>query len=307
MRRVLIGSLLFAVPVASASVLKPGGWSASSIASATDERNFEPTNIGDGKQSTAWAEGEEGAGLGATVEADLGGDRSITGFTIWSGNFYNYEFWGHYNRPKTVVLEFSDGTSQEFTLADEMKPQSFDLPSAKTTSKVKVKVKAVYSGKGVDTAISEIQFRDSGRPTYVQARTVTASSTFPADAEGDYGTANMSDGITDSMWCEGNKTGDGTSEWLQFDFGSSQTVSKLKIRNGAGFSAAYFNKANRAVTGTLTFSDGSTETVNLKDMFFDQTITFPAHTTDRVKLTFTSVKKGTEFNDLCVSEAYFLP
>ena len=75
----------------------------------------------------------------------------------------------------------------------------------------------------------------------------------------------------------------------------------------AGFSAAYFNQANRIATATLSFSDGATETVQVKDMFFDQTISFPAHTTSRVKVTFTTVKKGTQYNDLCVSEAYLLP
>lgn len=299
--------LLLVASPAFASVVKPGGVTATSTASATDERNFEPSNASDGKQSTAWAEGEEGAGLGSALDVDLGGEKTLTGFTIWAGNFFNYEFFQHYNRPKTIVLEFSDGSTLEFTLADEMKAQSFDFSSAKKTSSVKVKIKAIYQGKGVDTAISEIQFRDGSRATTVPAKTISASTTFPADAEGDYSSANVADGISDSMWCEGNKTGDGTSEWLQFDFGMPTSVSKLKIRNGAGFSAAYFNKANRAVTGTLSFSDGTSEQITLKDMFFDQTISFPAHNADKVKLTFTQVKKGTEYNDLCVSEAYFLP
>lgn len=306
MRLAVASLLLIAVP-ASASIIKAGGWAATSTLNATDDRNFEATNVGDGKQSTAWAEGDEGAGLGASLQADFDSERSLTGFTIWPGNFYNYEYWTHYNRPKQVVLEFSDGSNLDFTLADEMKAQSFAFSATKKTSSVKVKVKSVYSGKGVDTAISEIQFRDGGRPTWSEPRSISASSTFPADAEGDYEPDNMEDGISDSMWCEGNKTGDGTNEWIQFDFGGTQTVSKLKIRNGAGFSAAYFNKANRATSATLAFSDGSTESISLKDMFFEQTISFPAHSTDRVKLTFTAVKKGTEYNDLCVSEAYFLP
>ncbi len=36
-----------------------------------------------------------------------------------------------------------------------------------------------------------------------------------------------------------------------------------------------------------------------------QTISFPEHETSKVRITFTEVYKGKEFNDLCVSEAYF--
>lgn len=299
--------LLLSTAAASAAIIKPGGWTATSTAAPTEERSFEPTNVGDGKVSTAWAEGDEGAGLGAAVTADLGAEKTLTGFTIWPGNFYNYEFWQHYNRPKTVTLEFSDGSTQDFTLVDEMKGQFFAFSSPKKTSTVKVKVKAIFAGKGVDTAISEVQFQDAASPSYVPVKSFAASSTFPADNEGDYNADNLEDGLSDSMWCEGNKTGDGTNEWVEFTFAGPTSVSKLKFRNGAGFSPTYFKQANRFENATLTFSDGSTEHITAKDMFFEQSITFPTHDTSKVRITFDSVKKGTDYNDLCLSEAYFLP
>ena len=45
----------------------------------------------------------------------------------------------------------------------------------------------------------------------------------------------------------------------------------------------------------------------MKDSVSEQTISFPARETSKVRIAFTTVKKGSEFDDLCVSEAYLLP
>ena len=44
--------------------------------------------------------------------------------------------------------------------------------------------------------------------------------------------SRTSDGIVDSMWCEGNKSSDGTGEWLELGFAGTQSVSGVKIRSG---------------------------------------------------------------------------
>ena len=64
---------------------------------------------------------------------------------------------------------------------------------------------------------------------------------------------------------------------------------------------------NRATQVTLSFADGGRETLTVKDLISEQALTFPAHTTDKVRLTFDVVKKGSEFNDMCISEATFRP
>jgi hypothetical protein len=113
------------------------------------------------------------------------------------------------------------------------------------------------------------------------------------------------DGIIDSMWCEGNNAGDGVQEWVDFDFGSAREVSKFSLINGVGSSIGTWMKANRAGSATLTFSDGSTETIAIKNTAMPQTVSFPAHTTSKVRVTFTEVTRGKEYNDLCMSEAAF--
>lgn len=296
---------LLATPC-EAAPLKVAAWSTSSSASASDSRNFEVANLGDGKQSTAWTEGEDGAGLGSWVMADFGETRSLSSLVVWGSHWYNVEYFGHYARPKLLVAEYADGKTEEFTLTDEQKPQVLKLKATVQTSSVKLRLKAIYAGRGVDSGLSEVKFFDNTPGGPFVASTVTASSAAAADADGGYGGGNASDGIVDSMWCEGNKSSDGTGEWLELGFAGTQSVSGVKIRSG-GYSMDLFKSTNRPTAATLKFGDGSTETINFKDMLFEQTFSFSTRTTDRAKITFTGVKKGEKYDDMCVSEITFVP
>jgi hypothetical protein len=192
------------------------------------------------------------------------------------------------------------------SLTDEMVAQELSLASPKKTTSIKVKVKRVYSGSAwPDTAISEIQVFDTGGDSHTSVSSFEASSVLAPDADGSYDAHMVSDGISDTMWCEGSKEGDGTGEWLHFDFGGSQAVSSLELVNGIGTTLSYWMKGNRVTSATLTFSDGATETVAIKNSMMRQTVTFPSHQTSSVRVTFTEVSKGKEYNDLCISEARF--
>lgn len=293
--------------VAHAGAAKVAAIDASSTEPPADGVSYEAKNLADGKQSTAWFEGEEGSGLGAHFTLDLGGDKTITGLQVWNGYWYSYDFWERHNRAKEIEVTLSDDSKHTFTLKDEMKPEIVTFDKPVTTSSVKVKIKQIHRGNTFnDTGISEVQVLTAESGGAVSAKGFSASSTYPADGDGDYEPDNIADGILDSMWCEGSKDGDGTGEWLEVDFGASKPVSKLRINNGNAFSFGMFMKANHARQVQLTFSDGSSETVALKGSFMEQTVSFPARNTSKVRLTFVEVKKGKEFNDLCVSEATFL-
>ncbi|MSP55934.1 MAG: hypothetical protein EXR69_10080 [Myxococcales bacterium] len=292
---------------AHASTLKPT-WSSSSSAPIADGVSYDAVNLGDGKGASAWFEGAEGSGLNEWVQADLGGDKAVAGFTIWSGWWYTASQWTHYSRPKTLQVEFSDGTTQEFTLQDSYAPQSFDLSSAKKSSTMKFKIKSAFTSDAyADTAISEIQVRDTAKSSAAAVRSMSASTTFPADGDGNYEAKNVHDGMLDTVWCEGNPTGDGTGDWLEFSFASNQSIASLDLRNGNAYNFGVFMKSNRTTAATLTFGDGSTTAIVVKDTLTSQKIAFPAHTTDRVRLSFDTVKRGSEYNDLCVAEASFSP
>jgi hypothetical protein len=305
---ILPALLVLAASADAAPILKGVTWTASSSAPATESESFDVARLGDQKQSTSWIEGDTGSGLGSWAQAAFAAESNVTGFTIWGGYFYNNEYWNRYNRPKTVQLTFADGSTQDFSLKDSFEPQTFALPAGKKTTTVKVTVKAIYAGNTFnDTAISEIQFHDGAPTRGVPVKEIKASSTFPADGDGDYNTGNLQDGALDSMWCEGNKAGDGVAEWVEFVLPTPQNVGALVLHNGNAYSLPYFMKSNRGIDATLTFSDGTTQVVKLKDAPSEQRVAFPPRATSSVKVSFTSVKKGTEFNDLCVSEAWLEP
>lgn len=299
-----LGLLLPATALAAR--LSATGVSASSSFPPEDGVTYEPEKIMDGKLSTSWVEGDQGSGLGSWIELDLGGERTVQKIRVWGGLWYSADYWKRANRPKDIEIAWSDGTSDVLTLKDEMKVQEFTLAKARKTTVAKIKVKSVYNGSTwLDTAFSEIQLFDAESDAHVHPRAVSASSNLPADADGNYDPMNVADGIVDSMWCEGSKAGDGSGEHLEFTFGGSQPVSKVTLVNGIGTSMPYWMKGNRAGTATLKFSDGSTHEITLKNSIFPQTHEFPAKTTSSVRMTFGAVVKGKEYNDLCISEAYF--
>jgi len=309
MRSLLASFVLFAAVSlpAQAKALKPAGVQASSSLADADGVSYAAKNLTDQKQSTVWVEGEEGSGLGSWVQVDFDGEETVTGVKLWNGNWYTWDFWQRHNRVKDMEVEFSDGSQQTITLKDEMTPETVRFDKPHKTTFVKLRLKGIHRGSTFnDTCLSEVQVFDDAPDDFVRPSKVQASSIYPADGDGNYELVNLADGLADSMWCEGTKDGDGTGEWIEWDFGTTRKVSKLRIRNGNAYSFAFNLKANRAKAAKLTFSDGSGETIALKPSMVEQVVEFPPHSTTTVKVTFTEVVKGTEYNDLCVSEAQFL-
>lgn len=284
------------------------GVSASSTYPAQEGVTYEAKNIKDRKQASAWFEGDEGSGLGSYIEVDLGGSKTVTGFRIWNGYWLSWDMWQRNNRVKELEVETAEGQDFSFTLKDDMKPEDLRFSKPVTTSKLTFRIKGIHSGNTFnDTAISELQVFDDSPSEYVAVSAYSASSVYPEDADGDYEADNLGDGVLDSMWCEGDKEGDGTGQWVELDLGGSKTISKIELVNGNAFSFGSFMKSNSATAATLTFSDGSSETISIKPSLMPQTIPFGSRSTSKVRITFDGVRKGKEFNDLCISEAVFLP
>lgn len=291
---------------ALAGPIKVASVTASSEYPAEGGVSYTARQVVDGKAGTSWVEGEQGSGLGSWVQLDLGGDKSVQRIKIWHGMWYSYDYFTRGNRPKEVEIKFSDDSTETFPLTDEMVVQDIKLPSPKTTSSIRIRVKQIYNGTTwLDTAISEVQVFDTGGDTDVPVKGFASSSMLPADNDGNYEPRNMNDGLVDSMWCEGNKDGDGTQEWVEFDFGGSKPVSHLTLVNGVGSSIKTWMDANRVTTARLTFSDGSSTDIEIKNTVMPQTVSFPSTSTSKVRLTVTGVMKGKQFNDLCLSEARF--
>lgn len=260
----------------------------------------------DGKLATAWVEGEEGSGLGSWLKVTVKDQQELTGLRMWAGLWSSYDFWTRANRPKTIEVKFDDGSTELLELEDKMEAQVLMFSKPRRSSTVRIRIKAVYSGNTwFDTAISEVQILGSSKPDFHEAASFAVSSQLADDGDGNYKPENMMDGVLDSMWCEGSAEGDGTGEWVEVRFNGSKPVSSMSVLNGVGGHLPTWMNSNRATKATLTFSDGSTHEVQIKNSASLQTVEFPTKTTSSVRVTFTEVYKGKEYNDLCISELYF--
>jgi len=272
-------------------------------------RDYPARNIKDGKSATAWVEGESGSGVGSWLEVRFDGEHEVTQLKMWAGDWTSKTAWQRANRPAELEVRWSEGDVETWTLSDEWTPQAFLPEKPRRTDRIRIRIKSIHSGTAFpDTAISELKvFEAEPGDGIVPMGGIRASSTFEPDGEGSYGSNSLVDGIRDTFWCEGDKDGDGTGEWIEIDLGESQTLGTLKILNGMGSSSDIHKTGNIATTATLEFSDGSTQNIHLKPFFLPQRVPLQPVTTRSVKITFTGIRRGTDYNDLCISEVHFLP
>jgi hypothetical protein len=302
---IALASLALVATVAEGARVMPKMVTASSNYPPEDGFTYTAQQAIDGKLATSWVEGEDGSGLGAWMKVDFDGEREVTGVKVWGGLWYSYDFWTRANRPKSLEVKFSDGTTEDITFEDKMVAQVVMFKKPHKTTDMRLKITAIYNGTTwLDTAISEVQVIDTSVAGVPDPRAYKFSSKLADDGDGNYNPENMVDGVADSMWCEGNKDGDGLGEWVEVDYGVARSVSKITLVNGVGGNFGAWMKSNRATKATLTFSDGSKAPIELKNSLQPQTITFPARTTSMVRVTFDEIYKGKEYNDMCIAEMY---
>jgi len=126
---------------------------------------YDPMLVLDGRADTAWA--FEGRG-GQWIELVAGSEQHVSGIRIMNGyNKYSDSLgdWLYFpnNRPRDIVIEFSDGTSLNATLEDVFDAanhifQDVRFDSVKITSSIRIYISSVYPGDlWNDTCISEIE------------------------------------------------------------------------------------------------------------------------------------------------------
>jgi hypothetical protein len=269
---------------------------------------YPESNVKDGKGATPWFEGDSGSGVGSWIEVDLGGTKNVTRLQVLAGDWSSGSGWTRANRPKELEIKWSDGSTANWTLGDEARIQTFTPPGPKATSSVRLKINSIYAGSAFpDTAISEILVYDDAADANASVRKVTASSEFPADAEGAYYAEQAADNVRDTFWCEGNKASDGVGETLEFAFDAPTRVSSLRVCTGMCSTPDMLKKGNAPSRVTLTFSDGSSQSVDLKALMpLAQRVSITPVTTSSVKMRIDAVRKGSEFDDACVSEVTFV-
>lgn len=113
------------------------------------------------------------------------------------------------------------------------------------------------------------------------------------------------DGSLSTAWVEG-LDGHGIGEFILFEFDRAYLVSGIRINAGYQKSAELYTMNNRPAALTVTFSDGTEQTVALQDVNSLHEIPFllPVET-DSIRLSIASVYPGTTYMDTVISEISF--
>ncbi len=134
----------------------------------------------------------------------------------------------------------------------------------------------------------------------------SASSAYSGDNLGLHGPEKMYDGKLNTNWTE-NGAGYGVGEYVIFYFSDTYAVNKLRIDIGSHYNTGVYKQNCRPKVVSLTFSDGSSELVQLEDTYDEQVITLSQYYyyTDFIKLTIEEVYTGTTYLDTIIAELDF--
>lgn len=112
---------------------------------------------------------------------------------------------------------------------------------------------------------------------------------------------HVGDQRPETAWAEGRRD-DGIGEWIQMLLPIPQTLQQITVINGCQRPGEKYVLNNRVKEALLTFSDGSTQEVLLKDTHEPQKLSIRSIRTNSVKLTIRSVYKGKVGSLTCISE-----
>lgn len=190
-----------------------------------DEFEYPAWAVRNGNPGDAWAEAVDGPGIGQWLDIPFGETREVRQLRVLTGYQKSATLYRKYNRPSRLRIDYSNGTSQEIALADEMGLQFFEADA--TADSAKVTILDVYKGTNErdETYLSEITFAEAAAPKFDTFEAVTgiappegfeepdALKAITAGSEGDDGDADggASDGPTG---LEGVLGDDAMPEWL---------------------------------------------------------------------------------------------
>ena len=130
-----------------------------------------------------------------------------------------------------------------------------------------------------------------------------ASTSLPDDAEVSYDVKNSFDRKQSTVWVEGDTSSSGLGSWIRYDLEGTPVVTELRIWNGNWYTYDYFIRHNRVKEMEISFSDGSTQTVTLKDEMVPQVVKIDKPVaTSFVKVKVKGIYSGSTFNDTVISE-----
>jgi|GEM_PF-6416738 len=132
-----------------------------------------------------------------------------------------------------------------------------------------------------------------------------ASSVFPADSS-NYHAKNAIDGYTFTAWSPKRTKNANVDEWIEFDFGKTVQISKIKLYNGWIKSDSLWKHNSRVKRATLIYSDGTKQSLLLDDTKSLQTFNVGLKETSSLRLRIDEIYAGVRWNqEACISEVYF--
>ena len=130
----------------------------SSILHDSTNKNYGSTKVLDGDFSTVWSEGVSGYGNGEWIILDFDNIYTVKKIKIVNGLVNKKNGYYNNNRPKSLTLQFSDGSSQNINLEDDNTVYQVVNINKVETSYVKFVINSVYYGtKYDDTCIADIE------------------------------------------------------------------------------------------------------------------------------------------------------
>ena len=130
----------------------------SSILHDSTNKNYGSTKVLDGDFSTVWSEGVSGYGNGEWIILDFDNIYTVKKIKIVNGLVNKKNGYYNNNRPKSLTLQFSDGSSQNINLEDDNIGYQVVNINKVETSYVKFVINSVYYGtKYDDTCIADIE------------------------------------------------------------------------------------------------------------------------------------------------------
>ncbi len=239
---------------------------------ATSASDSEETRLAfDGNPDTAWTwpAGEE-----AWLESDIHGDQQMKEISILSGaNGSSVGEYARYGRPKSVRVEYSDGTNEVILLEDTPRLQTFVISGE--AEWVRLQVLEVYPGTDPSNlaSMSEIGLSTGYSPSdeIVFARTAHA---FPAAygtvatlrAASDPTTSDMPGSAVNGILTRGWTWTSGQDAWLELGIEGDHHLGEVRILPGDfAIGDVSFYRAGRPKSIKVDLSDGTSTVIALED------------------------------------------
>jgi hypothetical protein len=139
---------------------------------------------------------------------------------------------------------------------------------------------------------------DQERP--LPGAAASASSVLPTSTVASYEASRVLDADESTVWVEGAE-GDGIGEWIELELPAASRISRIDVANGYD-RGVRFSQNGRVRQALLTFSDGSSQRIDLLDRRGIQTFTLSPVRTNSVRVTIRSVYPGTRWSDTAIGE-----